>query len=651
MNTPRAPLFSSIFLWMGLLMCAIATPVHLLGTVSPPPVEHFFAEDEIRQMQLSPDGRYLAFLTPLGTGRVGVAIMHLATGKVEPLVSAKDDNIDQFFWKGGDRIVYSGDLGGNESAAWRAISISERKVTPLAESFRERYSDRANWAYLVDALRADPDHILIYGNKEVGSWTLGYWKLNVRTGKRISTQLSDHQETSSVANNRGAILARSRYSGDRIFFEVRADTQSRYRQVADFPANDPGWTFLSFAADDENLYLISNEENYSLHTLNVRTGELSKPLHEIEGEFGSLIMSYDRAKLYGLYYTTEKTHYHWFDDARGRLQAQIDASLPGKENFVVSTTEDEQLMIIHSSSDRDPGSYYLFDRRAPRLMAMGKVNRHLDPQKLSPMEPIQFTARDGLTIHGYLTRPAGSGDKNLPLIINPHGGPYGIRDYWGYNKEVQFLASRGYAILQINYRGSGGYGKKFLDAGKREWGGKMQDDLTDAVQWAIAQGIADPERIAIYGASYGGYAALAGIVFTPELYRCAINYVGVSDLGLITSWGHRSGGVGSEIFYREWVGDDKAYQHSRSPVNFVERIRVPSLHAYGSNDPRVDIKHWTRLESKLKSHGKVYEAIVENKEGHGFDNETSRIAFYRRMEAFLAKHMPATPDPSKQQPN
>jgi dipeptidyl aminopeptidase/acylaminoacyl peptidase len=615
------------------------------------PIAHFFAEPDYSSVQLAPDGQHLAFLSTLANGRVGVALMSLASGKIEPLVAAGDENIDFFFWKGPDRIVYGGDFGGNESVALRSISLSPRKVVPLAESYRERYADRANQAAILDTLRFDPEHILVLGNKSIGSFTFGLWKLNVRTGKRTLVEnLEGGNEDVSTreCDNLGRVLARSVYVGDKIVFEVRSDPAERFARVAEFPANDSRWTLLGFAADNETLYLLSNEhtDTGQLHSLNVRTRQLSAPIfHVPDGEISDIVLSYDKTKLLGVAFTTDRERWHWFDPARARLQAQIDASLPGTHNQIVSRTADEKVFVIAASSDRDPGTYYILDLRTPRLMKLGRINRHLDPTKMRPMEPIAFTARDGLTLHGYLTRPAGYENRPAPLIINPHGGPFGIRDVWGFNPEVQFLASRGYAVLQINYRGSGGYGRTFLEAGKREWGGKMQDDLTDGVRWAIAQGIADPERVAIYGASYGGYAALAGVTFTPELYRCAANYVGVADLGLITSWSRRFGDRNAEIFYREWVGDSKEYLQSRSPVNFVERIRVPTLHAYGFNDPRVDIKHWQRLEPKLKQFNKPYEAWVEDREGHGFSNERSRINFYERLEAFFARHL-AAPAPA-----
>ncbi len=626
--------------------CGVVSFLTSAGAERPPVIsaEQFFAEPDLRSVQLSPDGKSLAFLTTLGTGKVGIALMHLDTGKIEPLVAAKDENIEYFAWKGSDYIVYAGDVGGNEWPAYRSISLSKRRVVPLAESLRDRYADRANFAQLIDWLEFEPNYIMVFGPREVGSWNVDVYRMDIRTGERrpvpITLQKSD--QGGFVVDCAGVIRARSRLEGDKAIFEVRREANSGWSKVAEFPANEPRWNFLEFAADNETLYFLSREhtDTLELRSLNCRTLQVSDPLfHHPAGDIDGIVTSYDRTKLYGVRYETDKTHYHWFAPARAQLQAKIDATLPGTENTVISTSADEQVMIVHAASDRDPGTYYVLDLRAPRLMALGKINRFLNPAQLQPMEPIQFSARDGLVIHGYLTRAAGSNGQPAPLIINPHGGPFGVRDSWGFNAEAQFLANRGYSVLQLNYRGSGGYGYKFQEAGKREWGGKMQDDLTDGVKWAIEQKLADPQRIAIYGGSYGGYAALAGAVFTPDLYKCAVNYVGVSDLNLITSWGRGRFGRSDDQFYRDWVGDDKQYKFDRSPLNFVDRIKIPTLHAYGFNDPRVEIAHWDRLEPKLKQYGKTYEIIIEKEEGHGFRNEKARIQFYQRLESFLSRYL------------
>lgn len=610
------------------------------------PIEDIFADPEIRSVQVAPDGKHLAFLTKLGTGRIGIALMDLQTGQVEPLVAAKDEDYGMYFWKGPDRIVFGGDIGGRERLSLRSISLSKRRVVVLAEAFKNLVADRANQAMILDRLRFDPNHVLIYGNKDIGSWNFGLYSLDVRTGERFAQPGLYDEATETVgADNAGVIRWRTRKVEGKRIHEVRTDARSSFFKVAETDATEgmiaPAWQPLVFAKNNEVLYIIvSGDDGDRLRSYNVATRAFTNEVdYELGGDVEELVMSWDRSKLYGVYYVTDRTRVHWFDANRAKLQAAIDAALPGTLNRVISESEDERVMVIAATSDVQPGFYYVLDlsRGKPAIMGIGPINSKLKPEQLRPMQAISYQARDGLTIHGYLTLPAGAEGKRVPLIVHPHGGPYGIRDEWGFNQEVQFLANRGYAVLQPNYRGSGGYGTEFLMAGRKEWGGKMQDDLTDGVKWAIAQGIADPDRVAIVGASYGGYAALAGVAFTPELYCCAVNYVGVSDLSIIAGWARNN--FGEREYAKEWIGDDPEYLRTRSPVNYVQNIRVPTLHGYGDNDPRVDIDHWKRLKAQLDKYGKPYQFVRQAEEGHGFKHEDARVSFYREVETFLAANL------------
>lgn len=614
------------------------------------PIEDLFAEADYSSVELSPDGKYVAFLTTLGTGKVGIALMDLGTGKIEGLVAPEDENIKDFFWKGSEYIVYSGDIGGDESPALRSITVQapkggKRRVVAISESYNEDRTNEANFLFVVDEMKFDPYHFIAYGRKTTGMTPATYYSVDVRNGERMaiwSDGRPPRDNVSQVLDNEGRIRARSRYEGPNIIFEVRPQATALYVKVAEFPANSPKWTFGTFKADNETLYIYNYEhdEHGALHTLHLPTQKLSEPLFTApEGEISGTFGSYNRSKLYGVSYYSDRLHRHFFDAGREKLQAFLDKNLPATDNHIVSISADEKIYVVVAVSDRDPGTYYVLDLNRGSMGAIGRINHRINPSQMRPMQPVEYKARDGLDIHGYLTLPAGAEKGKVPLVIHPHGGPFGVRDGWGFDPEVQFWANRGFAVLQINYRGSGGYGQSFEQAGWREWGGKMQNDLSDGVKWAIDQGIADPARVVIAGASYGGYAALAGVTMTPELYCLGVNYVGVSDLNILRraqNGDHRA----NEQFVNEMLGSEKTYLHDHSPVNLVDRIRVPTLHAYGYNDPRVDFDHWKELEPKLKQFKKNYEIMILKDEGHGFRNEQNRIAFYKRLDAFLAKNMP-----------
>jgi len=338
-------------------------------------------------------------------------------------------------------------------------------------------------------------------------------------------------------------------------------------------------------------------------------------------------------------FTTWKRQRTYFDLRTEAIFRDLERQLPGYEISLQDHDKNESVYVISTWNDRTTGSEYLYDVATKELTKLADRTPWLDEKDLVKMVPITYQTRDGLTINGYLTLPRG-GEKNLPLVVNPHGGPW-ARDAWGYDPEVQFLANRGYAVLQVNFRGSTGYGRKFVEMSFKQWGKAMQDDITDGVQHLIRQGVVDRKRVAIYGGSYGGYATLAGLAFTPELYACGIDYVGVSNLFTFLNTIPPYWKPHLEMLY-EMVGHperDKALLEAASPVLHADKIRAPLLIAQGAKDPRVNVDESDQMVAALKKRGVAVEYILKDNEGHGFHNEENRFEFYEAMERFLAKHM------------
>jgi dipeptidyl aminopeptidase/acylaminoacyl peptidase len=423
----------------------------------------------------------------------------------------------------------------------------------------------------------------------------------------------------------------------------RDNSNAPWRVIKRFKALEPTWEVLGFAADNVGVYIDDYEtaDTGALRVFDPASDTLGPAIFTPSGgEIGGLVFARKDGRLVGLRYTTDRTYNVWFDPKFDGLQKKLQRSFPDHSVGIVSFSDDETRFLVRTASDRDPGAYFLLDLTKGSIGLVTTVAPKINPALMAPMLPISFTARDGLEIHGYLTLPLGSTPGTpLPFIVHPHGGPFGPRDVWRFDPEVQFLASRGYAVLQVNFRGSGGYGGKFLRAGYREWGGKMQDDLTDGVKWAIAKGYADRKRVAIFGASYGGYATLAGLTFTPELYKCGINYVGVSDLVELTRRKGQEENPALVNFYKTAIGDSNDELYRRSPVNFVDRIRVPLLNAYGENDGRVDVAQWSELRAQLDKYHKNYSYILAKDEGHGFAHPEEAVAFYTKVEAFLKANL------------
>ena len=441
-----------------------------------------------------------------------------------------------------------------------------------------------------------------------------------------------------------------------IVADLRNDVDSDFKLLRKFKFQDPSFTISTYDYDPRYAYMrgqavakdgsvIDDSDTDALWLYDTYNDEFIEKIFEHPRyDVGGLAISEKSEKPVYISYYGEKPERVWLDKDLENVYKSIEASFPNDKVSIGSWTKNEDKAIVTTWSDRNPGEMYYYDRNRGSISLIAKSRPWIDKNEMSPMIPIEFTARDGLTINGYLTVPVNSDGKNLPLIVNPHGGP-NARDYWGYNREHQFFASRGYAVLSMNFRGSTGYGRSHVKSANKEWGRKMQDDVTDSVKWAVSQGIANPDKICIHGASYGGYAVMAGITKTPDLYKCAVNYVGVTDMKLLFTERPKVWEIWDEQQKVE-IGDyetEKEYLDEVSPINLVDRIKTPLYIVHGKLDWRVDIKHAEVLRKELKKVGKKegedYFWMVKGDEGHGFVKPENNLELYSELEKFYATYL------------
>ncbi len=597
------------------------------------PLEDFFKNPEKTAYQLSPDGENLAFMMPW-KNRLNVFMQRTGQNENTRLTSAEERDIAGYFWANNKRIAYVQDKGGDENFRLYAVDIDGSNQKDLTPFERVRVE-------LIDELKDNDNEMLIAMNKR-DARIFDVYRINVNSGEmkmiaenpgNITGWMTDHDGKLRIATTTDGVNTGILYRKNEAD-EFRTITITNFKETL-----SPSM----FTYDNEFVYMMSNigRDKLAIVKYDIDNNKELEVIYEHpEVDVSGLLSSDKRKVITGIAYVTDKRHYHFLDKQREQLQKDLEAKLPGCEVVVSHSNREEDKILVRTYSDKSRGACYYYDVNSKEFKKLADVSPWLNEDDMADMQPIEYESRDGLKIHGYLTLPKGVKPEQLPVVVNPHGGPW-HRDAWGFNPEVQFLANRGYAVLQINFRGSTGYGRNFWEISFKQWGKSMQDDVTDGAMWLIKQGIADEKKIAIYGGSYGGYAVLAGLAFTPDLYACGVDYVGVSNLFTFMKSIPPYWEPYLEMIY-EMVGNpekDKELMESSSPVFHADKIKAPLLIAQGANDPRVAKSESDQIVEALKKKNIDVPYIVKDNEGHGFHNEENKFEFYRAMEDFLRKHL------------
>jgi len=597
------------------------------------PMEDFFKDPEKAGFRISPNGQMIIFRSP-HMGRLNVFIQKLGDTAAVPITHETERSIYDAFWESDDRIIFIKDQGGDEN-------LHVLSVKPDGSGLVDHTPFEKVRSGVVDILEDRPDELLISHNKR-NAQIFDVYLLNAATGEMKMVAENPGNIIGWITDHDGKIRAAVTSDGVNTSLLYRETEKDKFKSVITTSFKETLSPVL-FTFDNKNLYCLSNlgRDKTAVVEFDPNTAKEVRVIYEnADADIVDLDYSKLRKVLTVAYFETDKMQKHFLDTMMQQIDNKIKIQIPDYMFQITRKSKDETKLLVYANSDRYFGGYYLYDVKSGEFNKLADFMPWVKEENMAEMKPVSYQSRDGLTIQGYLTLPRGVKAENLPVVINPHGGPW-ARDSWGFNPEVQFLANRGYAVLQMNFRGSTGYGRKFWEASFKQWGRTMQDDITDGVKWLISQGIADSTRIAIYGGSYGGYATLAGITLTPELYACAIDYVGVANMFTFMKtippyW------EPLRLMFYEMVGDpvkDSLMLAEVSPVFLVDRIRSPLFVAQGANDPRVNINESNQIVDSLRKMGVTVEYMVKDNEGHGFYNQENQFDFYRSMEKFLGEHL------------
>ena len=630
-------------------LCIVIGALALAAAVSParaelPPLiprEVIFGNPEKTGPQLSPDGKVLAYIAP-EEGVLNVWIRTVGQQDDRAITHDRGRGVRGYFWaQNNQRILYVQDKDGDEN--WRVYSVALDGGEPMVLTPQEKVQ-----AQIIAVDPQFPELILVGLNDRVPQLH-DVHRVNVMTGESTLEAQNDMGAVGWIADHTFHVRVAMVPTPDGGFMLLHRETpEAEWGELYRWGNEDALTTqAFGFAADNKTLYFVSS---VGKNTADVRTFDIATKAEQTlaadpKFDVSDLFIHPLKHEIQAVAFTKERTEWKVIDESIEADFAALAKVSPGEFHLVNRDHADRTWLVLYIV-DNGPASFYSFDRASKKGTFLFTARPKLEGLTLAEMKPVAYTARDGMTIHAYLSLPPGMEPKNLPTVINVHGGPW-YRETWGYNGEAQWLANRGYATLQINFRGSTGYGKDFINAGDREWGGKMQDDISDGVKWIIEQGIADPKRVAIYGGSYGGYATLAGLTMTPELYACGVDIVGPSNLITWLNTIPPYWEPMKPLFYKR-IGDpvkDEEFLKLRSPLFHIDKIRAPLLIAQGANDPRVNREESIQIRDALQTAGLAVEFMEFPDEGHGFARPENRLKFYAAAEKFLAKHIGGRVEP------
>lgn len=651
-------------------LALLLSPLILIVTAQaaePVPLADFARHMKFKDAKISPDGTHLA-ATSIIDGKSVLSMIDLGNSTGLTLRPRDDDEVAGFWWVSSKRLVYSVaqhagyfeapgqtgelfavDVDGKNKDVLFGYRVSQSMTGSTGSHITKKDSEYAS-AWLLDDLRDNDDEALI----QVERWNWSHVgaaggeslhpevrRINVKTGKNRTIATAPMTRSWFVLDHQGGVrFAMALDNNQKLKVHYREGDGKDWELVFDEAVSGERAYPVSFNRADDAVYFrcAGSHNRGGLCQWNVAKREFKTLWSGTDAAPAGFDETFDGQDLFAIRSMPGRTAVTLLDkNAReAKLLVDLMGQFPGEDVRFVNASHDGKKVVVLVEADRDPGAFYLYDADTQKLSFLFARAPWINPEAMAAMEPFAIKARDGVSLHGFLTRPVGKEDaKNLPMVVFVHGGPYGIRDAWEYDPIVQVLASRGYAVLQVNFRGSGGYGDAFMKSGYGEWGAKMQDDVTDATRWAIEQGAADARRICIFGGSYGGYAALQGAVREPDLYQCSIGYVGVYDLRLMKSRGDIPQSFSGEGYLDLVLGNEDSVLAQRSPINQIDRIKAKVMLIVGGQDKRVPPVQGENLRNAMLKRGKDVEWLYQPTEGHGFYNEANVTELYEKVIAFL----------------